>query len=156
MPLTAKGNEIKSAMVKEYGEKKGEEVFYASKNAGKITGVDSKDCDEMNEGSEGLKTYGDDDRAHDGCHHHDLEGKTGPEIEDKGHQDAGMGLVHAKEETEASHANYPKPMDTADSKFTHEFPNDPFGDSMPDGGFKYDKVWSPSEMKNSPFAVFKE
>lgn len=41
MPLTAKGNEILAAMKKEYGDKKGEEVFYASKNAGKITGVDS-------------------------------------------------------------------------------------------------------------------
>lgn len=41
MPLTAKGNEIKSAMQKEYGSKKGEEVFYASKNKGTISGVDS-------------------------------------------------------------------------------------------------------------------
>lgn len=29
-----------SAMKKEYGGKKGERVFYASRNAGKITGVD--------------------------------------------------------------------------------------------------------------------
>jgi len=42
MPLTSKGNEILSNMKKEYGEKKGKEVFYASKNAGKITGVDCK------------------------------------------------------------------------------------------------------------------
>lgn len=41
MPLTAKGQEIMAAMKKEYGEKKGEEVFYAAKNAGKISGVDS-------------------------------------------------------------------------------------------------------------------
>lgn len=40
MPLTEKGQEIKSNMEKEYGSKKGEEVFYASKNAGKISGVD--------------------------------------------------------------------------------------------------------------------
>jgi hypothetical protein len=40
MPLTAKGEEIMSAMKKEYGEEKGKEVFYASKNAGKISGVD--------------------------------------------------------------------------------------------------------------------
>lgn len=40
MPLTGKGEEIKSAMEKEYGPKKGEEVFYASKNAGTISGVD--------------------------------------------------------------------------------------------------------------------
>jgi hypothetical protein len=43
MPLTEKGNEIKSNMEKEYGPKKGEEVFYASKNKGNISGVDAKD-----------------------------------------------------------------------------------------------------------------
>ena len=42
MPLTAKGKEIMSAMDKEYGAKKGEQVFYASKNAGKIKGVEGK------------------------------------------------------------------------------------------------------------------
>jgi len=42
MPLTAKGEEIMAAMVKEYGEEKAKEVFYASKNAGKITGVDEE------------------------------------------------------------------------------------------------------------------
>jgi hypothetical protein len=42
MPLTAKGNEIKSNMEKEYGAKKGESVFYASKNAGTISGVDTQ------------------------------------------------------------------------------------------------------------------
>jgi hypothetical protein len=40
MPLTAKGKKIKSAMTEQYGEKKGEQVFYASKNKGNITGVD--------------------------------------------------------------------------------------------------------------------
>jgi len=40
MPLTKKGSEIKSAMNKEYGPKKGNSVFYASKNAGKIKGVE--------------------------------------------------------------------------------------------------------------------
>ena len=40
MPLTSKGTEIKSAMTKEYGPKKGESVFYASRNSGKIKGVD--------------------------------------------------------------------------------------------------------------------
>mgnify|MGYP001588208596 CR=1 FL=1 len=39
MPLTKKGTKIKSAMVKTYGAKKGEEVFYASANKGKIKGV---------------------------------------------------------------------------------------------------------------------
>ncbi len=41
MPLTKKGNEIEKNMENEYGKKKGESVFYASKNKGKITGVDS-------------------------------------------------------------------------------------------------------------------
>ena len=39
MPLTKKGKKIKSAMVKEYGSKKGEQVFYATENAGKIKGI---------------------------------------------------------------------------------------------------------------------
>lgn len=38
-PLTSKGEEIKSAMEKEYGPKKGESVFYASANKGTIKGV---------------------------------------------------------------------------------------------------------------------
>lgn len=40
MPLTEKGQKIKENMKEEYGSEKGEKVFYASKNAGKITGVD--------------------------------------------------------------------------------------------------------------------
>lgn len=43
MPLTEKGEKIKGAMTKEYGSEKGERVFYASKNAGKISGVDARD-----------------------------------------------------------------------------------------------------------------
>jgi hypothetical protein len=41
LPLTSKGEEIKKNMEKEYGSKKGEQVFYASKNKGTISGVDS-------------------------------------------------------------------------------------------------------------------
>jgi hypothetical protein len=40
MPLTEKGATIKEAMQEHYGSEKGESVFYASKNAGKIKGVD--------------------------------------------------------------------------------------------------------------------
>lgn len=40
MPLTKKGEKIKAAMVKEYGEDRGESVFYASANNGTITGVE--------------------------------------------------------------------------------------------------------------------
>ncbi len=41
MPLTAKGEEIKSALEKEYGAEKGEQVLYAGKNKGTFTGIDS-------------------------------------------------------------------------------------------------------------------
>lgn len=40
MPLTSKGNKIMSSMKSEYGSKRGEKIFYASRNAGKIRGVD--------------------------------------------------------------------------------------------------------------------
>lgn len=42
MPLTKKGKKIMGAMKKEYGGKKGESVFYASKNKGTIKGVEKK------------------------------------------------------------------------------------------------------------------
>lgn len=41
MPLTEKGEKIERSMEQEYGPKKGESVFYASKNAGTISGVDA-------------------------------------------------------------------------------------------------------------------
>lgn len=40
MPLTPKGKKIMKSMKKEYGAKKGERVFYASRNKGKIKGVE--------------------------------------------------------------------------------------------------------------------
>lgn len=42
MPLTKKGKKIKAAMMEEYGKKRGEAVFYASRNKGTIKGVDFK------------------------------------------------------------------------------------------------------------------
>jgi len=39
MPLTAKGNTILTAMRKQYGDR-AQQVFYASRNKGTITGVD--------------------------------------------------------------------------------------------------------------------
>jgi len=39
MPLTKKGKSILASMTKEYGAKKGKQVFYASINAGKIKGA---------------------------------------------------------------------------------------------------------------------
>lgn len=41
-PLTAKGRKIKRSMEKEYGKKRGERIFYASENKGKIKGVAKK------------------------------------------------------------------------------------------------------------------
>lgn len=42
MPLTSKGRKIEHAMEREYGEKKGKQVFYASKNKETIKGVEGK------------------------------------------------------------------------------------------------------------------
>lgn len=42
MPLTAKGKKIKAAMEEHYGPTKGEDVFYASQQAGKVTGTHKK------------------------------------------------------------------------------------------------------------------
>ena len=42
MPLTKKGAEIERAMDKEYGPKKGKQVFYASINKGNITGAEKR------------------------------------------------------------------------------------------------------------------
>jgi len=39
MPLNKKGAKIKANMMKEYGPKKGKQVFYASENKGTIKGV---------------------------------------------------------------------------------------------------------------------
>jgi hypothetical protein len=41
MPLTAKGQTIKAAMVDHYGAKRGKQVFHASRNKGTIKGVDT-------------------------------------------------------------------------------------------------------------------
>jgi hypothetical protein len=42
MPLTKKGKNIMKSMKKSYGKKRGEQIFYATKNKGKIKGVDTK------------------------------------------------------------------------------------------------------------------
>ena len=42
MPLTKKGKKIMSSMKSQYGEDKGESVFYASRNKGTIEGVDKQ------------------------------------------------------------------------------------------------------------------
>ena len=38
MPLNKKGKKIKKAMEKQYGKKKGQAVFYAMENSGKLIG----------------------------------------------------------------------------------------------------------------------
>ena len=42
MPLTKKGRKVMRAMTKTYGKTKGRRVFYASRNAGRVTGVDRR------------------------------------------------------------------------------------------------------------------
>ena len=42
MPLTKKGKKIMKSMKKQYGKKRGETVFYASKNKGVIKGVEKR------------------------------------------------------------------------------------------------------------------
>ena len=42
MPLNEKGKKIMKSMRKQYGKKRGEQVFYASKNKGTIKGVEKK------------------------------------------------------------------------------------------------------------------
>lgn len=39
MPLSKKGRKVMASMKKQYGEEKGERVFYASANKGRIKGV---------------------------------------------------------------------------------------------------------------------
>lgn len=42
MPLTDKGQKIRAAMHKQYGDKRGESVFYASINSGRIKGAEGR------------------------------------------------------------------------------------------------------------------
>lgn len=42
MPLTKKGKKVKKKMQQHYGSEKGEEVFYASQNKGKLKGTHKK------------------------------------------------------------------------------------------------------------------
>jgi len=56
VPLTAKGEKIKQALVKEYGEKKGTSVLYAGKNSGRFTGIDSAKLDSILEKCDAFDT----------------------------------------------------------------------------------------------------
>jgi len=40
VPLTKQGKKVMSSMKKKYGTKKGKKVFYASRNKGRIKGVE--------------------------------------------------------------------------------------------------------------------
>ena len=42
MPLNEKGKKIMKSMREQYGKKRGEQVFYASKNKGVIKGVEKR------------------------------------------------------------------------------------------------------------------
>ncbi len=54
MPLTKKGKKIMGAMKKQYGLKKGKQVFYASKNKGNISMVDQTQINWQDKVYEGL------------------------------------------------------------------------------------------------------
>ena len=59
MPLTAKGEKILKSMEKTYGsEKKAEQVLYASKNAGEITGIDDACLAKLDSFIEGVTRLG--------------------------------------------------------------------------------------------------
>lgn len=62
MPLTKKGTKILSAMRKEYGDKKGKSVFYASINKGKVKGAEKgggrKKRTAHNKGKKSVNYYG--------------------------------------------------------------------------------------------------
>lgn len=49
MPLTARGAKIKAAMRKNYGAKKGDEVFYAWQQKRKPKGVEQRDATRQRE-----------------------------------------------------------------------------------------------------------
>ena len=57
MPLTDKGKKIMQSMKRTYGGKKGEQVFYATRNAGKVTGVEETSA-RKSAGTIGLKKGG--------------------------------------------------------------------------------------------------
>ena len=42
MPLNEKGKKIMKSMRKQYGKKRGETIYYASKNKGTIKGVEKR------------------------------------------------------------------------------------------------------------------
>jgi hypothetical protein len=57
VPLTSKGQKIERAMEKTYGSKeKAEQVLYASKNAGKVSGIDAL-CDAFDKLDDKLDQY---------------------------------------------------------------------------------------------------
>ena len=55
MPLNEKGRKIMKSMKKQYGKKRGETVFYASKNKGVIKGVEKKKQGEKMEKLDNIK-----------------------------------------------------------------------------------------------------
>ena len=48
MPLNTKGKKIKKDMEKRYGKKKGQSIFYAMENSGKLKGVKKRKIPEVN------------------------------------------------------------------------------------------------------------
>ena len=56
MPLTRKGRKIMTAMHEQYGKDKGDRVFYASRNAGTITGVERRGKTALSSGRHARRT----------------------------------------------------------------------------------------------------
>jgi hypothetical protein len=158
MPLTSKGEEIKNAMEKQYGEKKGEQVFYASKNAGKISGVD-----EILGTTEGLKFYGPNGVK---------EGSPmdyAPEIANQGfggvvmaHEAEKMEKTVSGEKSETGHYDGSAegqglgPKVSPGATFIKEFPHDPFKDKGRDGGFDWEEAMSVGNMTGGPLNIYRE
>ncbi len=55
MPLTGKGEKIMGSMKAQYGPSKGESVFYASANKGRIKGVHGKKASKGRSPSKGRR-----------------------------------------------------------------------------------------------------
>ncbi len=86
MPLTEKGEKILNSMVEQYGSaEKGKEVFYASKNAGTIKGVDEG---EMMPGGDPAEMGADPGSAEMG----DADPRGGERIEDPAGHTAGYAF----------------------------------------------------------------
>src|SRR4051812_3017679 len=120
MPLTAKGEEILAQMKEQYGEEKGERVFYAAKNKGTITGVDAMKtrAKDVTQGRAGDVTQG---RAGDVT-----QGRAGDVTQGRARDDGLPGIPH-------SNAEEPLPSVEATPTRTPPAPSEKPGLNPPSG-----------------------